>query len=153
MAGTADEAREKYLQTIVESASREDLLLMLLDGAVKFMNKAETAFNEEKWDEVHNQLCRVQNIFVELALTLKLETGDFAAQLADIYGFIHGLLVKANVDRDREAFTESKRLINEIRKMWVDTIAKARVEEAPGKERAPIPREAKPSPKSINVTG
>jgi flagellar protein FliS len=104
MTGTSDEAREKYLQSVIEGASKEDLLLMLLDGAIKFLHKAETAFDEEKWDEVHNWLCRVQNIFMELALTLDLDSGEFAVKLADIYGFIHGLLIQANVDRDREAF-------------------------------------------------
>jgi flagellar protein FliS len=138
---------------MVEGSSREELLLMLLDGAIKFMGKAEEAFDAEKWDELHNQLCRVQNIFLELALSLDLDAGEFAHQLADIYGFIHALLIQANVDRDREAFDQSKRLIEEIKTMWSATIDKAGEEGPQGNGEPPGPSGPENAPKSINVTG
>lgn len=153
MAGTGEEAREKYLQSVVEGASKEELLLMLLDGAIKFMNKAELAFEGKKWDELHNLLCRVQSIFLELAMTLDLESGEFAVRLADIYGFIHGLLVQANVDRDWESLVESKRLIKEIRQMWSETIVMAKSGNESGGESPTPAGEGEPAPKRINITG
>jgi len=146
-----DDPKTAYLQSVIEGSSREELLLMLLDGAIKFMGKAETAFNEDKWDDVHNQLCRVQNIFLELALSLDLQAGEFAGQLADIYGFIHGLLIQANVDRDREALEQSKRLILDIRRMWADVILKAKPAGPQGK--VVPPKKSDPGTKSINITG
>ncbi len=153
MTGPSDEAREKYLQQQVEGASKEELLMMLLDGALKFLKKAEDAFDAEKWDELHNWLCRVQNIFLELALTLDVDSGDFASKLADIYGFIHSLLIQANVDRDREAFEESRRLITEVRGIWADAIASMKASESPVKVPVTAAKDASKAPKRINVTG
>jgi len=151
MPGDGDDAKTAYLRSVIEGSSKEDLLLMLLDGAIKFVGKAETAFDEEKWDEVHNWLCRVQNIFLELALSLDLQAGDFAQQLADIYGFIHGLLIQANVDRDRESLEQSKRLILDIRQMWAEAVRKTKAGSQQGKI---VPqKKADTAAKSINITG
>ena len=151
MPGMSDDAKTAYLQSVIEGSSKEEILLMLLDGALKFVGKAEAAFNEEKWDELHNWLCRVQNILLELALSLDLQAGEFAKQLADIYGFIHGLLIQANVDRDREALEQSKRLILDIRRMWAEAIEKNKA----GGPQAKIvpPKKPDPAPKRINITG
>ena len=118
MSKTGEDARLAYLQQMVEGASQTDLLLMLLDGALRFMNVAEVAFEEEKWDVVHVNLCRVQDIFHELMLTLEGGLGDISLKLNDLYGFVNNLLIQANIDQDHEAFKSAKSLIIEIKTMW-----------------------------------
>jgi flagellar protein FliS len=152
MAKMGEDARLAYLQQMVEGASKEELLLMLLDGAVRFANKAEAAFDVGKWDDVHNSLCRAQNIFLELMLTLDNEVEDVTIRLNDIYGFINSLLIKANIDHDREALDQALGLIIDVKSMWEQTIAKAR-----GAEEEPVSpghqKSVEEAPKSINVRG
>ena len=152
MSEKGEEARFAYLQQMVEGASREELLLMLLDGALKFIGKAETAFDDEKWDEAHNHLCRVQDIFHELMLSLDGELGDAAIRLNDVYGFINNQLIQANVDHDRKALDNAKGLIEDVKSLWTEA-----VELAKGGSEAPVEeidgKPAEETPKSINVTG
>ena len=152
MTGSGEEAREAYLQSMVEGASREELLIMLLDGAAKFMAKAEEAFDEEKWDEVHNQLCRVQNIYIELMVSLDMESGDFAKNLNELYGFTNELLIKANIDRDRESFEQAKILVEDVREIWKEAVGKldAEISSVVSKAEQKNGEEEK---KSINLTG
>jgi flagellar protein FliS len=143
---TGDDARLAYLQQMVEGASRTELLFMLLDGALRFMNVAEVAFEEKKWDDVHVNLCRIQDIFHELMLTLDGSLGDVSLRLNDLYGFINNLLIQANIDQDYEAFKNAKNLIIDVKQMWQDAAGLA-------KEEGMAPDSREEAPKSINVTG
>ena len=152
MSKTGEDARLAYLQQMVEGASQPDLLLMLLDGALRFMNVAEVAFEEEKWDVVHVNLCRVQDIFHELMLTLEGGLGDISLKLNDLYGFVNNLLIQANIDQDHEAFKSAKSLIIEIKTMWEDAAGLAK-EGADGLHPTGETDPQDKAPKSINVTG
>jgi len=55
-----------YRKTQVETASPEALILMLYDGALRFMGQAEIAFEEKNIEQISNMLLRVQAIFAEL---------------------------------------------------------------------------------------
>lgn len=152
MSKTGEDARLAYLQQMVEGASQTDLLLMLLDGALRFFNVAEVAFEEETWDVVHVNLCRVQDIFHELMLTLDGDLGDVSLKLNDLYGFVNGLLIQANIDQDHEALKSAKGLIIEIKTMWEDAAGLAKE----GADGPSPPGDSDPqdkAPKSINVTG
>lgn len=137
-----------YLKQMTDGASQSDLLMMLLDGALRFINVAEIAFKEKQWDVVHVNLCKVQDIFHELMLTLNGDLGDATLKLNDIYGFINGLLIQANIDQDYDAFKSGKALILDVKKMWEDAIEKSR-----GKNGEPVLHEAEKAPKSINIRG
>jgi flagellar protein FliS len=152
MSKTGDDARLAYLQQMVEGASKTDLLLMLLDGALRFMNVAEAAFDEKKWDVVHVNLCKVQDIFHELMLTLDGNLGDIALKLNDLYGFVNSLLIQANIDQDHNAFVNAKALIIEIKSMWEDAAGLSK-EGADGPSPPGDPEPKDETPKSINVTG
>jgi len=152
MTPAGDDARLAYLKQMTDGASQSDLLMMLLDGALRFVNIAETAFKDKQWDVVHVNLCKVQDIFHELMLTLEGDLGDTGLKLNDIYGFINGLLIQANIDQDYDAFKSGKALILDVREMWEDAIEKSGGEngESVLQEDINAPEEA---PKSINIRG
>ena len=152
MTPAGDDARLAYLKQMTDGASQSDLLMMLLDGALRFVNIAETAFGEKKWDVVHVNLCKVQDIFHELMLTLDGNLGDPGLKLNDIYGFINSQLIKANIDQDYDAFQSGKALILDVKKMWQDAIEKSHGGngESISEEQVKKPEEA---PKSINIRG
>ena len=59
-----------YKQNSVKMASKQQLLLMLVDGAVKYTKIARLAIEKKDITRAHNELVRVQDIFTELMVTL-----------------------------------------------------------------------------------
>ena len=55
-----------YKNNSVNFASKEQMLLMLLDGAVKFAKRGKLAIQEKDIKMAHNSITRTQDIFTEL---------------------------------------------------------------------------------------
>jgi flagellar secretion chaperone FliS len=144
--------RQHYLEQMVESASQEKLLYLLVDGAVNFINRAIIAMEKEKLDDVNLFLLKAQNIYLELTLSLDLEAGEFAKNLGMIYQFLYNLLIEANLDKNMEKLRNCLRLAEEIRGLWKDAIEKTKSEENPGPELAKtLP--VKVDPQAVIKTG
>ena len=63
-----------YKQNSVNMASSQQLLLMLLDGAVKYTKIARMAILNKDIARAHKELVRVQDIFLELMITMDKNT-------------------------------------------------------------------------------
>ena len=107
-----------YKNNSVNFASKEQLLLMLLDGAVKFTKRGRLAIVDKDIQLAHNSLSRVQDIFTELRVTLDTNAGDWARQIFNIYGFINEKLYEANIKKDEKIIDEVLPLIEEVREIW-----------------------------------
>ncbi len=118
--------RDHYLEQIVESASQEKLLLLLVDGAVNFIRRAEMSLEKEKFDEANNCLIKAQNIFIELTITLDLEAGQFAENMGLVYQYIYNLLIEANLDKDIEKIRLCLKLSEQVSTLWHSTVEKMR---------------------------
>lgn len=124
--------RDQYLEQMVESASPEGLLIMVVDAAVNFIRRALFAFEKGKFDDVNTFLIKAQNIYLELTLHLDIDAGEFAENLAMVYQYIYNLLIEANLDKDEVKIKTCLRLAEDIRDLWHDTVDKAKVESKPG---------------------
>ena len=83
-----------YKQNSVNMASSQQLLLMLLDGAVKYTKIARMAILNKDIARAHKELVRVQDIFLELMITMDKNT-KYMEDLYNIYDFIKNELAKA----------------------------------------------------------
>ncbi|MDR1744459.1 MAG: flagellar export chaperone FliS, partial [Planctomycetota bacterium] len=63
-------ARQQYLKTQVETASKEQLVLMLFDGILRFTEQARKAIHEKAIEDCHNALMRAEAIVMELIVTI-----------------------------------------------------------------------------------
>lgn len=115
-----------YKNNSINYASKEQLLLMLVDGAVKFSKRAEIAIEKNDVKMAHESLVRAQDIFIELMSTLNKGAGDWAIQLFKVYEFINNTLVKVNLKKDLKMLREILPLIEEIRDMWYAAYEKAK---------------------------
>ena len=121
--------QDSYLEQMVESAGKDRLLLMLVDGAVKFIRRALFAVEKGKLDEVHTNLVKAQNIYVELVISLDLDAGDFAENLAMVYQFLYNLLIEANMEKDEGKIRAALKLAEDIAALWKETVDKTMDEE------------------------
>lgn len=108
-----------YKQNSVNMASSQQLLLMLLDGAVKYTKIAKMAILNKDISRAHKELVRVQDIFLELMITMDKNT-KYMEDLYNVYDFIKNELAKANMKKDVQIIDEVLPLIEEIRDMWYE---------------------------------
>ncbi|MBF0408394.1 MAG: flagellar export chaperone FliS [Candidatus Riflebacteria bacterium] len=114
---------ESYKKTQVESASPEALILMLYDGALRFMSQAEEAFAEKNLERIHNLLIRVQAIFSELLATLdKDRGGEIAKNLERLYVFFLEKLSDSNIRKDPEPMNQIRPLVENLRQTWAEAM-------------------------------
>lgn len=109
-----------YKQNSVNTASKEQLLLMLLDGAVKYTKIAKLAIKEKNIERAHKELIRVQDIFLELMITMDKDSGDYMEELYSVYEFIKNELGQANIKKDTQIIDNILPVIEEVRDMWYE---------------------------------
>lgn len=108
-----------YKNNSINFASKEQLLLMLLDGAVKFAKIARQAILDKDIKKAHENIIKTQNIYYELMTTLDVnQGGDWAKNLMGIYSFIVEKLVESNMKKDVKILDEIMPLIEDVRVTW-----------------------------------
>ena len=110
----------KYKENTVQVASQEQLVIMLVDGAVKYTKVAKLALERGDKQRAHNELIRVQGILAELIASLDINAGSFAIDLMNIYNFIRNTLIEANIKKDIKIIDEVMPVIEDVRDMWYE---------------------------------
>ena len=114
-----------YQSMQILSAKPEKLILMLYDGAIRFIQQGIKAMKENKIELAHNNLLRSQNIMVELMASLNFEKGgELAVNLFRIYEFMHYTLVQANVKKEAEPLTRVAEQLKMLRESWAQALKK-----------------------------
>lgn len=109
-----------YERTKVETSDQRQLILLLYDGAIRFMNKSVARIDASDIEAAHNYLVRSRDILGELLATLKPEkAGEIGTNLQRLYVYIFNRLVQANLSKDREIVAECIRLMSTLREGWV----------------------------------
>lgn len=108
----------RYMEVQVATAPPEKLVLMCLDGIVRFLNRALQALERGDLEGAHTGIVRAEAVIAELRGSLKMEMGDIPRRLARIYEFLHGHLVEANIRKDPEKVREALRVASELRDAW-----------------------------------
>ena len=122
----------KYLETQILTASREQLLLLLYDGAIRFAEKGRDAVLAKEPAEAHDQLVRAQRIVIELWCALNPEADpELSKNLGGLYSFAYLRLVHANVQRDAKAADEALGILRTLREAWGEAVARIQSGTAP----------------------
>ncbi len=123
-------AYQKYKQTSVQSASKEKLLLMLYEGAIRFMKQAMAAIDRKDIADRGMNIGRAFDIVNELNNTLNHEAGkEIAANLEQLYIFVNEQLVKANATGDKKPLEDALKVMETLYSGWVEAIEKLKRED------------------------
>jgi len=112
----------QYQKTQIETADKGKLLLMLYDGALRFLGHARKALLEKDLEGANNYLVKVQDIVAELMSSLDLEAGEIAVSLFRLYEYMHYLLVQANVKKDAGPLDQVEGMLAELRDTWKEAL-------------------------------
>ncbi|WP_024615665.1 flagellar export chaperone FliS [Clostridium sp. Ade.TY] len=115
-----------YKNNTINMASKDQLLLMLVDGAVKYTKIAKLAIEKKDIEKAHKELVRVQDIFTELMSTLDRSLGEDFENLFNLYDFIKSKLAEANIKKNIQIIDEVLPLIEEVRNTWYEVSKKAK---------------------------
>ena len=120
---------KQYKQTQINTASKEEILLMLYDGAVRFLHLAKQGFAEKNIEKIHNNIVKVQNIITELEASLDMKNaGEFAENLFALYEFLSRQLSIANIKKQEDALDIVIKHITELRDTWREAVRKFKAE-------------------------
>jgi len=115
-------ASSQYKETQVKTANQGRLIVMLYDGAIKFLKIALENLPNKKYDVVNSNIIKAQDIISELMLSLNFEVGDFANKLYSLYVYMNRRLVEGNIKKSPEPIEEVIKYLNELKDAW-DQIA------------------------------
>lgn len=116
---------DKYKATSIQSASREKLLLMLYEGAIKFTKRAIIACENKNIAERGVNIGRVYDIIIELQNTLNYEVGkEIAQNLDQLYMFITERLTTANIKGETPPLKDVLKILEILHDGWVQAVEK-----------------------------
>ena len=119
-------AKNAYAETAVLTASPERLVVMLYDGAIRFLHQAAAAVRAGDPIRTRDRLRRAEAIIDELNHTLDFERGgEIATHLRGIYLFCKRRLLECNLHRDAEGITQVAALLGELRESWESVASEA----------------------------
>jgi flagellar protein FliS len=109
---------QAYRESSVLTASPEQLVVMLYDGAGRFLRQAEAAYGEGALEHAHDRLNRGEAIIDELLATLDMDQGQVAERLQAIYVYCKRCLTESRKQRDVAKIRLVVRLLGELRDAW-----------------------------------
>ena len=111
-------AQQAYRDSSVLTAPPERLVVMLYDGALRFLLQGATAMRQGDLAATNGRLQRAEAIIDELRTSLDMEAGDVSSRLQAIYVFCRRMLAEARLERDPAKIDQVARLLSELRDAW-----------------------------------
>ena len=116
---------DRYRSNAINTATREELTLMLYDGAVKFCNQAMVSIEAKDHAKTNELIRKVQNIVREFQITLD-RRHEISNQLDILYDYVHHRLVEANLKKDIEILAEVRDHLRSLRDTWKEAMVLAK---------------------------
>jgi len=108
-----------YQDSAVTTQSKGRLIVLLYDGAIKFMKLAIEELEANNYEAKGRYLNKAQDIINELNAVLDMNSGgEIAANLRKLYCFMNNRLSEANVKRDPQMIREVIKLMEELNDSW-----------------------------------
>jgi flagellar secretion chaperone FliS len=114
---------KSYRQTATLTAPPGQIVLMLYDGTLRFLESALAGFDSADLAErnmtINNNLQRAQRIIRELDCALDFEKGgDLADTLHRLYDYFDRRIVESNLKKTSGGIVEVIQHISELRDAW-----------------------------------
>lgn len=118
-----------YKKTSVETASKEQILLMLYQAAIKNCKKGIEAIENKNLAKKGEHIGKMQDIIVELSNSLDFEVGgDVAKELASLYDYILYSSTQANIKIDKTHLEGCLRVLNTLYDGWTEAIKQIKIQ-------------------------
>jgi len=125
----------QYRQNSVETASPTRLIVMLYDGAVRFLSQGLAAMQAGQHVQQSILIGKAQAIIAHLHDTLDTEIGSaFAQSLAKIYTALLATLTQANIEDSPKPVENAIEILRELRETWAEVDRQCRSKQTQSRE-------------------
>ncbi len=116
-------AISRYRAVQVTTCTPGQLLVMLYDGLLRYLNEAKTAMTARNRARAGERISRAHAILENLLVNLNREVSPaLVDQLEPLYAFCMTHLVKANLKQDPDAIGDVIRMLTPLRDAWSDAV-------------------------------
>ncbi|OWR27597.1 flagellar export chaperone FliS [Saccharibacillus sp. O23] len=109
---------QKYQQAQAQTASKSKLLIMLYDGAIRFVKAGIEGIEERNYEKANNNLCKAQAIIHELISSLNFDY-PISKELLTMYEYMLHCLIESNIRKNKEKAEEALEYIVDLRETWM----------------------------------
>lgn len=114
-------AARTYFQTQVTTTTQGDLLIMLFDGALRFLSQAREKILEKDYAKKGILISKALDILAELQATLNPQKGgDLVERLKTLYLYCSTRLLMANRKMDTAPLDETVRILTGVRDAFAE---------------------------------
>ena len=108
-----------YQDSAVTTQSKGRLIVLLYDGAIKFMKLAIKELEAKNYEAKGKYINKARDIINELNAILNMnDGGEIATNLRKLYCFMNSQLSEANIKRDPKMIREVIELMEELNQSW-----------------------------------
>jgi flagellar secretion chaperone FliS len=126
----ASRAAQTYRRVESESRSPLELVVMLYDGALRFVSEARDAHHRKDLRARGKAISKTLAIIGELQNTLDMEKGGAVAeQLDNLYTYINARLLDVTMKHDVAACDEVHKLLSAVRDAWSQAASQSPAQE------------------------
>lgn len=122
-----------FLENMVKTASPEQLIVILYDGVIQWLQMAKQEINKNEsntipnWTNFAHQVKMSQKIIDHLRDSLDMSiVPDIGNKLYGLYNFYKEQIAKASVSKDKEDFNEIIKFFQGMRKTWAEALKNQR---------------------------
>jgi flagellar protein FliS len=113
----------QYQNNQIATAKPEQILILLYDGAIRFVYRAATAIVEKNVEQKNININKTVAILTELSATLDHSIGgQVAADLAALYDFMIRELTAVNRTNDQNRLETVRTILTELRDTWAQAV-------------------------------
>lgn len=119
----------QYRQTQVTTASKEQVLLMLYEAAIKHVKKAAECTEKKDLAAKGIAIGKAHDIINELSSSLDHNVGgDISKNLEGLYLFMTRELIDGNIHNDTSKFNNVRKLLETLYEGWKGAVAQVQAE-------------------------
>ncbi len=108
-----------YQETAVCTQNRGQLVVMLYDGAIRFLKQAVADLEQKDYASKGICIAKATDIILELNTVLDTDkVGQIAKNLRSLYNFMHHHLSEANLKKDATMVQDVIKLLEELKQGW-----------------------------------
>ncbi len=112
---------DRYLESEVLTASPQRLHLLLIEAAVRYIERTRAAWQRQDHETAFESLTKAQQIVAEMLAAMKMDTApDLVKQVAAIYTFVYRTLVEAGLRQDEKLLDDALRVLHIERETWLE---------------------------------
>lgn len=122
---------QKYKNQSVQTASREKILLMLYEGAIRFVKLSMQAIDNKNIAERGINIGKTLDIVFELNNTLDHKVGgEIAKNLEQLYMYLTDELTKANITGKKEHLQNVLKILETLYSGWQKAVEELKKSES-----------------------